>query len=361
MQRTALTRALKARFHPTRWSSVLAFIVLLVLWRLMEGESLVGKNSANHALILVSTVYLFTVTPIPWQWTGDGRRIAPFLRGLLQSLAWNTLLLLPLLVVPFLAQGPDAIFGHPNDLSGQSPWSLALGWSILSRALFVAVPAGWFFAREEAAKAAKAESEAIQRTLETSARQAQMLALQTQLDPHVLYNALSGISELVHEDPHKADEALVSLSRLYRRLTTLGRQDLVPLHQERELIQDYLHVEQIRLGARLRIQWDWSGAHDALLVPPLLIQPLVENAIKHGLAPLEEGGELRISLRQEDAAVRVTVSNNGLPLDPTRSEGTGLANLKARLALFGNGSSLSLETVEGWTVAELDLKLMGGG
>ncbi|NTV74559.1 MAG: hypothetical protein HGA66_10170, partial [Holophaga sp.] len=90
--------------------------------------------------------------------------------------------------------------------------------------------------------------------------------------------------------------------------------------------------------------------------PPLLIQPLVENAIKHGLSPMEEGGDLRISLRAEAPAIRVRVSNNGLPLDPDRREGTGLANLQARLSLIGGGSSLHLGMVDGWTVADLLLK-----
>ena len=358
MQRTALVRSLKAGFHPSRWGNFVALFLVLVLWRMTEGERLSGENSANYLLILLTLAYAYAVTPMPWQWTGDGRAMAPFPRGVLQSLLWNTLLLSPILFIPVLVLGPGTFLGkHPGAaLPGWPSSGLAETFAIFGHALCFAMPVGWFLAREEANKAAKAESEAVQRTLEGAARQAQMLALQSQLDPHVLYNVLSGLSELIHEDPNKADEAVVSLSRLYRKLTALGRQDAIPLRQEREIIQDYLTVEQIRLGPRLRIHWDWDETLDASLVPPLLIQPLVENAIKHGLSPMEEGGDLRISLHAEAPAMRVRVSNNGLPLDPDRREGTGLANLQARLSLIGGGSSLHLGLVDGWTVADLLLK-----
>lgn len=363
MQRLTLIHAVKARFHPSRWGSILATILLLLLWRVMEGESLVGENSANHFLILLSAVYAFTVTPVPWQWTADGCRMAPFWRGLFQSLLWNTLLLTVILIIPFLAVGPEAILGKHNDLGptrlGWLSSGLSMGLILLTRSLCVAVPVGWFLAREEATQAARLESEAVQRTLEASARQAQMQALQSQLDPHVLYNALSGISELIHEDPQKADEAVVCLSRLYRKLTDLGRQDAIPLNLERELIRDYLTVEQIRLGSRLRIEWYWSKTLDSAFVPPLLIQPLVENAIKHGLAPMEEGGVLRILVHEKASAIQVQVSNNGVPLGPDRREGTGLSNLRARLELLGEGATLHLDSVDGWTIADLTLRKRG--
>jgi LytS/YehU family sensor histidine kinase len=158
---------------------------------------------------------------------------------------------------------------------------------------------------------------------------------------------------LIQDDPARAEEAVVSLADLYRKLTALARRETVPLEAERGLVQDYLAVEHMRLGRLLRVHWDWPEELAHREVPPLLVQPLVENAIKHGLAPHKGGGELRITAAAEGAGLRFSVADDGIPLDPAWKPGTGLSNLEARLAILGRGSRLQLRQAEGWTLAEL--------
>jgi LytS/YehU family sensor histidine kinase len=174
------------------------------------------------------------------------------------------------------------------------------------------------------------------------------------LDPHVLYNALGALSELVRENPAAAEEALLDFSDLYRRLTLLRERPFITLGEERELLERYLAIEDLRLGARLRVAWDWPSELDALQAPPLLVLPLVENAIKHGISPLRSGGELKLQLaRLPEGGLRVRIANTGKPLVLDAAIlGTGLRNLRARLALLGSGTSkLDLVSEGGWTVA----------
>jgi LytS/YehU family sensor histidine kinase len=113
-------------------------------------------------------------------------------------------------------------------------------------------------------------------------------------------------------------------------------------------------VEQVRLGSRLQVTWEWPEALNERRLPPLLIQPLVENAVKHGLSLEEEGGLISISLAViEGDLLRIVIANTGRPLDPEPREGTGLSNLSDRLALIGSGSSLDLRREGPMTVADL--------
>lgn len=210
---------------------------------------------------------------------------------------------------------------------------------------------GWFLAEKERAESTEEELQAL-------ARQARTLALQSQLHPHALYNTLSGLTELVHEDPDAAEEALIGLTALLRLLTRHAAATELPLAQERTLIRHFLAIEEIRLGPRLKVSWNWPDWADAVLAPPLLLQPLVENAVKHGIAAAPEGGVIKIGIFRADQELILRVANTGLPLAESRVEGTGLQNLRERLALLERlRPSLSLRTEEGWTLAELRLRL----
>ena len=184
-------------------------------------------------------------------------------------------------------------------------------------------------------------------------RQSQSRALQSQLEPHVLYNALNGLAELVHDDPEAAEEMIAKLADLYRMLTHHGEAELVPLMKERRLVETYFAMEQMRLGDRLRVSWDWPSWADAVVLPPLFLQPLAENAVKHGLSPCEDGGEIRFSCARDQDALVLTVANTGKPLAEGAKDGVGLANLKARLALWSGSGTFTLEQDGPWTVATL--------
>jgi two-component system sensor histidine kinase AlgZ len=131
----------------------------------------------------------------------------------------------------------------------------------------------------------------------------------------------------------------------------------VSLGEERRLVEAYLSMEQMRLGERLRAAWDWPDWADSLAMPPFFLQPLVENAIKHGIGPSEAGGEVLISCSRAQDRVSLRVANTGTPLVEIPSPGIGLGNLQARLALWVEAEgSLRLIREGAWTVALLQWK-----
>lgn len=177
------------------------------------------------------------------------------------------------------------------------------------------------------------------------------------MNPHVLFNSLSGLAELARENGVAAEEALVGLAELLRRLLDHSAKPRVSLDEERSLVEGFLTLERFRLGDRLAVRWDWDARFEDAEVPPLLLQPLVENALKHGIVPCREGGELEIGLCGETGQLRLWVANTGVALNPAEGLGTGLTNLRQRLALMDDCKSrLDLRSEGGRTVAELILE-----
>ena len=362
MRATSLLRSAKARLQPRPWGALLGLLVLAALARIAVGDVPSAGEGSHLAKAYLLAVTLVALAPVPWQWTGDARRLARPLRGLAQALPWNALWIgAALLAVPARpvvvhvtsAGAPPAAI---HLLRSFHTLHLPLALLPMVLAMPLALGVGWLVAAFQAVDGDRKEDQEGQRAMERAAREAQEQALKAQLDPHVLYNALGGISELIHEDAARAEEALVSLAEMYRRLTALGKRATVTLGEERALVEHYLEVEKIRLGDRLRVSWDWPAALDGRRIPPLLVQPLVENAIKHGLAPRKPGGALRVQVAEEGQGLKFTVANDGEPLDPAWCQGTGLSNLAQRLALLGGGSRLELRRDGDWTLSELFLR-----
>jgi len=341
-----LLHAMTKRLQPKRWGFLGVFLFLVAWIRILSGDrfSLGGIPHFIHAMLLL--LCMVVLAPLPWQWTGDKQRKASLGRGTGQALLFNTLWLGLLVMVFGPGQRIQVSSGH---ILLSPTQSMMLGLQP------VALVVGWIIAELQAAEGDRAEAMAARQSLEVTARQAQEQALKAQLDPHVLFNALGGISELIRVDPNRAEEAVVSLGELYRKLTLHGRHTTVPLADERALVEDYLAVEHLRLGERLRIEWRWPDTLSTFHIPPLLLQPLVENAIKHGLAPSKQGGTLRISAAPEGNGLALTVANDGVPLASTWQAGTGLTNLTSRLTLLGAGSRIDLRQEGAWTMADLRL------
>jgi LytS/YehU family sensor histidine kinase len=174
----------------------------------------------------------------------------------------------------------------------------------------------------------------------------------------VLFNAISALTELVREDPVAAEAALVNLSDLLRALLEHGSRLRAPLSDERRLVELHLALERLRLGHRLRESWDWPETLDALEVPPLMIQPLVENALKHGVAAAVGGGNLDVKVAREGNRLCVRVANTGPAPTEGEGQGLGLRNLRERLSLLGApADALRLYREGDWTVAELRLEV----
>lgn len=166
--------------------------------------------------------------------------------------------------------------------------------------------------------------------LEVALGQAQAAALGATMQPHFLFNTLQAIAELVHRDPEVADRAIVQLSALLRRLIDDHRQE-VPLADELAFTRDYLALEQLRFGDRLDVQWQIAPAIADVLVPRLSVQPLVENALRHGLWPTGRHGCLTIAAARAEHGVAITVTDDGGGLPPAHAPGHGLGTIRARL------------------------------
>ncbi|WP_306589365.1 sensor histidine kinase [Geothrix sp. 21YS21S-4] len=174
--------------------------------------------------------------------------------------------------------------------------------------------------------------------LQLLAQESELKALRAQLNPHFLFNSLNSLSALTAVDPARAREMCVLLSDFLRRSLGLGERRLVALREELDLARAYLAIEQIRFGARLRVEWRIDPAAEAALLPTLLLQPLVENAIKHGIAALPEGGVVAVAAEVREAHVLLKVEN---PLDSDapvpQGLGIGLRQIRQRLlGRFGN-------------------------
>ncbi|HZX29290.1 MAG TPA: histidine kinase, partial [Telluria sp.] len=162
-------------------------------------------------------------------------------------------------------------------------------------------------------------------------------------DPHFLFNSLNSISALTSIDPARARSMTLQLSDLFRRTLGLEASRKITLAEEAALVDGFLAIEQVRFGARLRVERDLDAAALACLLPPLLLQPLVENAVKHGIGGLPEGGTVTIRAQRAGSLLRVQVENDmdaDLPARP--GNGIGLANVRQRLqAAYAHEASAS--------------------
>jgi two-component system sensor histidine kinase AlgZ len=162
---------------------------------------------------------------------------------------------------------------------------------------------------------------------------AQLAELQARIRPHFLFNTLNTAIALVREEPAKAENLLEDLSELFRHALA-ETQEAVPLWQELELAKHYLAIEQVRFGDRLRVEWHVDNDASRAKLPPLILQPLVENAVKHGVEPSPEGAVVRISTQRRGGVVVIKVTNTVPAGTGRRGHGLALDNVRQRLTLL---------------------------
>lgn len=231
-------------------------------------------------------------------------------------------------------------------LPARTPYFIVLQQNLLIYAAIVGMHYAFDYYRQYREHEVKASQ------LETQLAQAQLQALRMQLHPHFLFNTLHAISTLVHKDAEAADRMIARLSDLLRlSLDNLGEQE-VPLQRELEFLQRYLEIEQIRFGDRLIVQIDVVPATLEALVPNLILQPLVENAIRHGITPRAVPGRIEIHAERENEQLQLRVLDDGAGLPEGKfaalKEGIGLTNTRARLQqLYGAAGRLALHNVAG--------------
>ena len=184
------------------------------------------------------------------------------------------------------------------------------------------------------------------RALSPALTEARLQALQARIRPHFLFNSINAVLSLMRQDPRRAERVIEDLAEMFRVLMADNRQ-LTPFSQEIELAKQYLNIEQLRLGERLQVEWDIGDFPGDALVPPLVLQPLLENAVYHGIEPRVEPGLITIRLRRERDRVRVVLRN---PYRPENDHHAGnhmaLANIRERLALHFDAEA-SIKTIAG--------------
>jgi signal transduction histidine kinase len=179
--------------------------------------------------------------------------------------------------------------------------------------------------------------------LAVQSRDAKLEALKLQLNPHFLFNSLNSVRALVTEDPRQAQRVVTRLARLLRTALKSNRSATVPLGRELELVRTYLKLEAVRLEERLSFQIEAAPETMDRPVPPLVVQTLVENGIKHGVATCPDGGHVHIATWLADNVLRLRVTNTGRLRDDDRNGGLGLENVRERLRLlFGDAARLTL-------------------
>lgn len=211
---------------------------------------------------------------------------------------------------------------------------------LLYLAVIVAAHAYAYFARGQ-----RQEIEHLQ--LRQSLAQSELQMLRAQLHPHFLFNTLQGVSTLIDTDRATAQNMLLTLAGLLRRVLKYGSTDLLPFREELAFVEAYLQLERMRLGRRLEVRWQIAPEVAAALIPQLLLQPLIENALVHGITTAREGGWIEIEARQQQMQLLVTIRNSvGGASQP--GSGVGIANTRARLKyLYGTDANFDFEVLGG--------------
>jgi signal transduction histidine kinase len=205
--------------------------------------------------------------------------------------------------------------------------------------------AAWYaIKRAERHGAEVAQAQIEGERLQASTAQARLQALQARVEPHFLFNTLAHVKWLYRRDAERGRHMLERLIDYLHAALPRVRQTTTTLDQELQLAHAYLDIQQIRIGGRLSFTIEVPEEFAKLRFPPLMLLTLVENAIKHGIAPQTEGGAIAIRARVEDEKLRIEVRDTGAGLRETKGSGMGLANVRARLsALFGAGARLIIE------------------
>jgi sensor histidine kinase YesM len=179
---------------------------------------------------------------------------------------------------------------------------------------------------------------------EKEALEARLRLLQAQIEPHFLFNTLSNVLSLIDRDPVKGKSMLTDLIHYLRTSLSRTLPDRTTLDQEMEIIRAYLNIQKVRMGERLRFTIEVPDASRLHPFPPMLLQPLVENAVKHGLEPQMEGGEIIIKAAEKDGYMRIEVTDTGPGFSSFQKTGVGIANVRERIQLlYGEKGRLLLE------------------
>ena len=242
---------------------------------------------------------------------------------------------IPLAVITLLAGGAFGtalvIFFNPLMVFYQGRLVLLL----VSVASIIAVVVGLIVYRYEQLRKeieesyrALATTRLKEERLRELASKSELKALKAQINPHFLFNALNSISALISSDPDAAQKTLERLASVFRRTLLSSEREAVPFGRELELVDAYLDIERARFGKRLVVEQSISDSARSVLVPPLLLQPVVENAVRHGISPRVDGGTVRLDARVDGGVLRIVVDDDGEGIDPGAAGGRDVERVR---------------------------------
>jgi two-component system, LytTR family, sensor histidine kinase AlgZ len=350
------------RYGWTYWARILIVNVIggLAAFGLLGGFVADGPWSARWPGLLTSFVYANCVgTLAALAMPRIMRRVAslgPVTRWLTRLASISTLIVVGCAIASLGLAGLGLI--RPGDYRAYMFGSLRISF-IVGSVLIVGVT---FYetlrGRLDAATVALRTKERDEADARRVAAEAQLAWLESRVNPHFLFNTLNSIAALTHEDPAGAERMTNQLASLMRSSLDAGSAALLPLGQEICVVRDYLEIERIRFGDRLRFTFDVPDDARERLVPRLSLQTLVENSVKFAVSPRREGGSIAVRAAVTDAGLRLEVEDDGPGFEPSfLPDGHGLALLKGRLAMtFGEQGRLDVDSRPGRTLVAIDIR-----
>jgi hypothetical protein len=285
-----------------------------------------------HLILFFAPVWCAVIVAGNWGPTRTGPRVLALIGAVTVGLVIGTVLGKEYMAMAWSSAMDDRTL--LKAISGMVLWSRVVG---------AAVVGYYFFSREEEASATLLAEEMRREAQDRELAEARVQVMQAQVEPHFLFNTLANVRRLFQTDPAAARIMLDHLTRYLSAMLPRMRSAHSTLGQELALALAYLHVQQVRMGSRLTVATDVSESLEALAFPPMMLVTLVENAIRHGINPLPQGGEVRIAARLFDGRLRLQVADTGRGLSESSGAGVGLANIRARLStLYGGGARLLL-------------------
>jgi LytS/YehU family sensor histidine kinase len=316
---------------------------------------LLGRSSGPQAAILVGV------------WCGIGLLGTHLLRTYANHRRWRTIpqLVPPFavaaLLIPAVMNGADVAISTLVFHHAPEPRFILLA-HYFQATLVVSVWCAVFLSANEARRRRVAEMEALRLAL--VAQVSQFHALRSQLNPHFLFNSLNNLRELIDEDRDRAKQVVDRLSELLRYTLRAGRVETVSFKEELRAVEDYLSLEKVRFEERLRVRFEIEPSTLDTRLPPMILQTLAENGVKHGISQLPAGGDLSIVARISGGQLRIAVTSSGtLSTVSEKSSSVGLDNARERLRLmYGDTASLTVAALDDCNVrAALAIPLSSNG
>jgi two-component system, LytTR family, sensor kinase len=252
-------------------------------------------------------------------------------------IVFNTLIIQVIIGITYWRHLDEKILKMDKSASGESALYLLIPAIVACIYFFF-----WQRSNQITRKISAQEFELIH--LEKLKTQAELDALQARINPHFLHNSLNSIAGLVHDDPDKAEQMTLLLSKLFRYTTGTKDQHFNSIKEELEIVKTYLAIEQVRFGDRLIYDLDVENGLENKQIPRFLLQPIVENAIKHGISKLSQQGLIRIKITKENSHLQLAVHDNGTPFSDNFFAGYGLQSIQDKLKLlYGSEAQFIVE------------------